>query len=257
MDSISATVALSLSRFQTTKYFNVAAFTYLIFDYFQTLDLEVKYIWGHKLSPVIALFMATRYFGFIMLSLLLYFQFGTNLTPQNCEIIHGAMICWWPFTSFLVNRTDNEYIAVLLAASTAAADAIMFIRIHALANRSRTMSIYLPVHFLTVYTSFYSVFLYDLTTIRWDPSPYPSGMPCVLAGRTANTVMIPLMVMLVNLFVAFILSIWYGRRNYRNSTSPLLEIFYIDGTIYFLIMGVIVAALIAVIRRPGESWAEL
>lgn len=37
--------------------------------------------------------------------------------------------------------------------------------------------------------------------------------------------------------VACFLSVWYGRRNYPNSSSPLLEIFYIDGTIYFVVMG--------------------
>jgi hypothetical protein len=78
-------------------------------------------------------------------------------------------------------------------------------------------------------------------------------MPCVLGGRTVQRIMIPLIVMLVNLsgecsllpcssasqprLVACILSVWYGHRNYPNSSSPLLEIFYVDGTIYFFVMG--------------------
>lgn len=46
--------------------------------------------------------------------------------------------------SYLDRAKDN---AVLMGASTTCSDAIAYIRVYALANRSRTMSIFLPIYF--------------------------------------------------------------------------------------------------------------
>ncbi|KAJ2921720.1 hypothetical protein H1R20_g15378, partial [Candolleomyces eurysporus] len=78
-------IELTLNRLAIIKYINGMAFVYFVLEYFHTLELEVAYVWGDKLTTVNVLFLVTRYLGFFANGLLMWF-FGPS--PSS-----GAEVC--------------------------------------------------------------------------------------------------------------------------------------------------------------------
>ncbi|THH13664.1 hypothetical protein EW146_g6583 [Bondarzewia mesenterica] len=71
-------------------YLDVCAFTILVYDYTLTFEYEVKYMWNSKCSLIKVLFFATRYPAFMDMSLVLYHQFGHNLSADLCSQLYQA-----------------------------------------------------------------------------------------------------------------------------------------------------------------------
>ncbi|KAJ2915244.1 hypothetical protein MD484_g5168, partial [Candolleomyces efflorescens] len=211
------------------QYVNGVAFMYFALEYFHTLELEVAYVWGEKLSAVKVLFFVTRYLGFITNGLLMSF-FGPS--PSN-----GVEVCtrmYW-LTLFAIGITITS------------ADAIICVRIHALSHRCRKMAVLLSVHFVVVFSAFYTLLVLDLRMTTLAESPFPSHLTCLIVYRDYSRVISLLALVLYNTVFACALSFWFTFRNYRHSRSPILKVFYVNGTFHFAIMAAVTSAHIGLV----------
>ncbi|RXW16626.1 hypothetical protein EST38_g9227 [Candolleomyces aberdarensis] len=147
---------LTLNRLLITKYVNGAALVYLALEYFHTLELEVAYLWGDKLSPVKVLFFVTRYLGFFTNGLLMWF-----FRPSSSSEVEICTKLYW-LTLFAIGITITT------------ADAIIYVRIHALSHRCKTMGIVLSIHFVMVFSAFYTLLVLDLKMTTRKPLDHSS-----------------------------------------------------------------------------------
>ncbi|KAJ3519055.1 hypothetical protein NMY22_g13370 [Coprinellus aureogranulatus] len=218
-------------RLQIRNYTTVAFFVVLILEHLQTLDLEVRYVWPTKLNLVKVLFFGARYLGFVNIPLLLRVEFGKPMSPEKCKAMYSAVL-------------------LLMGVSTTCSDAIAYIRVYALANRSRAMTIFLPTYFVIVYLAFYIIFIIDIKNKNFSQSHFPL-YPCVLVSGDRLQMFIPFVILLVSMMSVCFLGFAFAMRNFYHSKSPLMRIFYIDGTLTFVLMaGVTVAKVVVHLAGP-------
>ncbi|KAG2119778.1 uncharacterized protein F5147DRAFT_121569 [Suillus discolor] len=68
---------------QTAKYFNVAGLGVLIFDYFLTLEPEIRWTWNRRWNVARVLFVISRYMAFVAAAMTSYAVLATRAN-QNC-----------------------------------------------------------------------------------------------------------------------------------------------------------------------------
>ncbi|KAF8892291.1 hypothetical protein BD779DRAFT_105679 [Infundibulicybe gibba] len=76
-----------LQQAQTSKYFNVASFTFLIYDWFLTIDSELAFIWNQRWNLGTLLYVLTRYSAFADMGIFLYSAVGYSIPPSVCDIV--------------------------------------------------------------------------------------------------------------------------------------------------------------------------
>ncbi|KAF5334501.1 hypothetical protein D9611_013797 [Ephemerocybe angulata] len=210
-------VAASLHRILIRKYTDVAAFTYFLLEYIETVDAEVKYIWAERLSIVKVLFFGSRYIPFITVPLLLRFANGHLFTPEVAHFFRMHLVI--TLTLFGLAMLGSQW-----GHSTLVVDQHHMRRCHrfpsnpGLGEEKKGHG--------------------DLpdATFHIGPSPLPDQVPCYLAQRDVRTMVIPFFLLLFNITSACLLSICLVLLNYRHSKSPFIKILYIDGTYHFVLM---------------------
>ncbi|KAF8992383.1 hypothetical protein BDQ17DRAFT_1432457 [Cyathus striatus] len=85
MDSAYSSTISALEHIQLFVCLDLASMAILVFDYFLTIELEMKYIWSSKWSIPNAMFLFTRYLPFVDFLVLLYRTFSTGLSIQTCN----------------------------------------------------------------------------------------------------------------------------------------------------------------------------
>ncbi|KAF5335186.1 hypothetical protein D9611_010932 [Ephemerocybe angulata] len=228
----------TFSYVQIREYASVAAFVYLVLDFFQTLESEVRYIWSGRLNGVKILFFGVRYLPLLNLPLLLVLEHGPETRPERCKGLYGLFL-------------------FLVVLSIAFGDAIAYLRVHALRleKRSRWFTAYLSVHFTALYLLITATFFLDLIgKIVFTPSPFPDKVQCYLEPNDGPVPMaIPFILLLCNInFICTICKILIFR-NYRNCSGPLVAIFHLDGSMGLLIMTLSTSANLAfLLKGPPE-----
>ncbi|KAG2108047.1 uncharacterized protein F5147DRAFT_181287 [Suillus discolor] len=74
---------------QTAKYCNVASLGVLIFDYFLTLEPEIRWTWNRRWNVVRVLFVISRYMAFVAAAMTSYAVLATR-TNENCSHFSAA-----------------------------------------------------------------------------------------------------------------------------------------------------------------------
>ncbi|KAH7921021.1 hypothetical protein BV22DRAFT_761046 [Leucogyrophana mollusca] len=78
---------------QTSKYFNVAAFAILVYDYWVIFQSEIHWMWGTKWGSTRIMFTISRYMPFLAVSMTCYGALKTR-TGQNCMPFGRASSVW-------------------------------------------------------------------------------------------------------------------------------------------------------------------
>ncbi|TEB39498.1 hypothetical protein FA13DRAFT_5375 [Coprinellus micaceus] len=209
-------------RLNIRNYTSVACFVYLLLEHIETFEAEVKYVWETKFNLVKMLFLGARYIGLINVPMLLVVELWPRMAVGRCQALYTAIV-------------------LLMGVSLACSDAIAYIRVHALSNRSKATKIYLSIQFAVVYLSFYIVLIVDITNTRFGPSPFPIRYPCYLVAGNRATMAVPFALLIFSMFSVLVLSLFFATRNFRHSKSPLMKIFYVDGTLTFIILATVTA----------------
>ncbi|KAG2019706.1 hypothetical protein CC2G_005119 [Coprinopsis cinerea AmutBmut pab1-1] len=120
-------------------------------------------------------------------------------------------------------------------------EVILYVRVYALAGRGRLMLTFMIVHGLAVFVASISLLGKYVVLGSWGQSQFADIVPGCVGKFTTNgeLVMIAYVVLLYSGFVVMILCVYFGLRIYwRSRRSPLIKIFYRDGTFYFVVLAV-------------------
>ncbi|TFK25838.1 hypothetical protein FA15DRAFT_703297 [Coprinopsis marcescibilis] len=184
-------------------------------DYLETLPLEVSLMWPPKMTPVNTLFFVLRYLPPIQFILSIALSVAAHYSPLS--------LC--PARSTLV--------IVLITLGVLTSEGLLFLRVYAIAGSTKFLKIFLIVLGLStgVPILFFVVKYQTGVEILDPPNEY---IRCFQKTSNAKILAAVWGIVLGNEVLMMIMTCLAGYLRYRNSTSPLLEIFYKNGTAYFV-----------------------
>ncbi|TFK28552.1 hypothetical protein FA15DRAFT_665259 [Coprinopsis marcescibilis] len=124
--------------------------------------------------------------------------------------------------------------SVLVAMNMMFAEAIMFIRLHAIGGHGRVLGAWLLFQFVGVHVSVFVFVSLFLRSVNFIKSPMRSVHGCLPHWFDTKTLFVVFVLIVASQLTIMILSAWIGVRKYRNSTSSVLTVFYRDGLFYFI-----------------------
>ncbi|KAI0718357.1 hypothetical protein C8T65DRAFT_638704 [Cerioporus squamosus] len=89
--SLNAKVISSYATFVQGQYYSVGARALFLWDYFVTLDREVEYVWGQKLSAASLLFILNRYVN-LLITVLELIEQAPFQTPESLLIFASFIV---------------------------------------------------------------------------------------------------------------------------------------------------------------------
>ncbi|KAH6887800.1 hypothetical protein BKA70DRAFT_1332469 [Coprinopsis sp. MPI-PUGE-AT-0042] len=219
------TVVLSLlySRFTIMSTLVVATL-----EYFQLFDAEQKYMWPTQWHPTKILFFASRYLPFVYMPFFMFTSFAQgDYSPDTCRNI------------FAVGT-------VTLIFSVLVADAVLYLRLYALSKSDRIARLVLVSNYIGVAIGCTVGIVLFLKAQNWITPPTMAGpISCFgLVGKaTRFGATLCYGALLWSSMFTMSLSVWYGVRLYLTirpmPLTGLVKIFYRDGVLYFVIIGLL------------------
>ncbi|KAJ2932234.1 hypothetical protein H1R20_g4846, partial [Candolleomyces eurysporus] len=202
-------------------------------DYLQTVDLEVSLIWERDWSRVKVLYVISRYIPCLYLPVALFVGLQYNPTVQKC----GA--------SFATS-------SLLIVTGMMVAEAILFIRVCALAQ-SKRITIWLVLQFIGVHAAIYAVFSLFLKSIKFLPYQIGNIPGCIPYRFNSTLLLVVFGIVVASETIIMLITGYIGVRRYRSSDCPLLVVFYQDGILYFVsLAAVTVGNIIFDVAGPPE-----
>ncbi|OSD07814.1 hypothetical protein PYCCODRAFT_1430008, partial [Trametes coccinea BRFM310] len=239
-ESSNAQVVASYAAFVQGNYYSVAARALFIWDYLATLDREIEYVWGQRLSAASILFVVNRYVNLLITVLELVEQ-APFQTPKSCPPVVRILQSLLIFSTFIVA-------------------AFATLRVYAVWSRNWRPA--LPVFLLALMTPVANLYM-DITGTP-IPAPRPS-VGCaiqtniapnvysqiVIAERTTTTAYDALV-----LIFTFIKTSQARRAAMSLSRRPsLVALILRDGTMYFLLLVVMnIAQIVVAAEFPGNNF---
>ncbi|KAF8636827.1 hypothetical protein AX17_003234 [Amanita inopinata Kibby_2008] len=156
-------IIILLEHERLVNYMTVASMAILAFDYLLTLPLEIEYVWKSRFNVVNILYFITRYLPFIDISMVLYQEFRTTLSPEACLRTNKAF-GWLYIIGFSVGEI------------------ILSLRTWAVCGMDRRLTVAFPIIYLGLMVPMYFN-VYHVTkrfVILKLPISRPTG--CILAG---------------------------------------------------------------------------
>ncbi|QRV84000.1 dephospho-CoA kinase [Ceratobasidium sp. AG-Ba] len=201
-----------------SNYYTVAGICVLLYDHILTFPDEVQYVWKQKWSVVSTMFVLNRYITPFVLAVDLYDKGGLSSYLSH---------------SFCVNWYYAETVWNLLCFGFV--HAIVALRVHAIWGRPRWLLITLSVLFTTYFVST-AVIAYVLQikvaqTVEYNPF---FRVCLVIISRYLWTCWIPSLAFETILFV--LTAIKAREHSKANFDTPILQILYRDGVVYFAII---------------------
>ncbi|EAU89002.2 hypothetical protein CC1G_10698 [Coprinopsis cinerea okayama7 len=173
-------------------------------EYIQTLELEVSLVWPSPWNHVKIVYFLNRLVPFMI-------------------IICG--IYWGVALSILISEL------------------ILYFRVYALSGRGRVIKHFIVINGVLIWASSLALVGKYLELGTW--TTYESNsriLGCTTSSTSANhsqLIMISYAILLYSGIAMMVLSVYYGLRGYwRSKHSPLVKVFYRDGTFYFIALTV-------------------
>ncbi|KAF8073993.1 hypothetical protein FPV67DRAFT_1666736 [Lyophyllum atratum] len=212
-----------LEFLQIQKYINAACVAIWVYEFIRSIGLEVSLVWKEAWNIPKGLYLLARYFTFVMLVLLNYYN-------QTDCVMYQKLLTWTVNVSMLI------------------AEVIFALRTWAVWDRSRRMAIFLTSFFLVIWISTFAII--GFWTSR---TVYPSAPQELLSCRDIYNEEEQWLFRSVNfvLIVVFysVTLVLTSIRAYQyfsgNLEMGLMRIVHFDGLIYyFFLFGVSVKVLI-------------
>ncbi|KAG2055742.1 hypothetical protein BDR06DRAFT_953564, partial [Suillus hirtellus] len=196
---------------QTAKYCNVASLGVLIFDYFLTLEPEIRWTWNRRWNVARVLFVISRYMAFVAAVMTSYAVLATRAN-ENCSNF---------------SRASNAIHII----SIIAAEGLLIIRTYAFWKQSKKLLVILLV--LAAICIVCGVGLTDfvggLLAVPVDPSAPPTSNCTFQAGRSSAIqygFLAAYEILLLSLMV------FKKYKDYRDSNSRLVRAVFQGGVWY-------------------------
>lgn len=224
-DQASALAAafVALSNLRDSKYTYVASMTLMVYDMLLTLPEEVSTMWSGRPSIGRYMFLVNRYVAPVLFIFDLYYQLAPHLTLEFCKR------AWLP---------PN----ILGIISLTSVESILVLRTHALYRNKALLFVLCLLCCINAATMIGATFYLRLHVITFQEATFP---PPVQLGCTEQC-SLPICRTLLTAFwipffftetVIFGLTLWksYSSTLGMTSHSKLVQVFYRDGFIYYIV----------------------
>ncbi|KLO17484.1 hypothetical protein SCHPADRAFT_163604 [Schizopora paradoxa] len=214
------------------KYFHVASVSLMAYDYLVMLPDEISHIWTARWTSSwgIIFYLLTRYLAFVDASILTAFLFDPGIPNTQCATIYRAA-AWFEFLGIVV------------------AEAVLLMRTYAIWGQSRKI-LYILLLLATIMIPCAVVLEFDLSTLEFPRSPFPTIVPCISSGGK-SILYIDYALVLGLESVVIVLTIWVGVKQWRKEFNPLTTILYRDAIIFASIL--FAASIVNVTLLAGTS----
>jgi len=179
-----------------------------VYDYFETIGKEIRYVWKREWSFGKALFLAIRYLPFIDLSFYVYLELTTVQSGLSC-----SLALYWFIPSI--------FLAFLLA------DAVVALRTWAIWERNKVLCVVLIVAWIVVLVVTSIDQAQGFTSNTYAP-PFPGIAGCVWISTYPQELQRSYITYAGYQTLVFIATIVRGIDHWRASPAKLLTILYKD-----------------------------
>ncbi|KAF9001270.1 hypothetical protein BDQ17DRAFT_631505 [Cyathus striatus] len=243
-------ITMALQHIKLFNYLDVASISIFVFDYFLTLELEIKCIWSTKWSTLSLMFLFTRYLPFVESSVLLYRIFAPGLSTETCNQM------------FKVHT-------LLALAGIAVGEIILSLRTWAIWSRNKIVGIGLVIFWFSATIPAIPVMLSFSANAKFVDPPYHPFRGCFLQGgsRILSIEWILLMIydagLLALMTVQALRTVTTGNeiflKAFFTSSRPgeLLKPILKDGILYYFYLFVLSALNVVVIRAMPIDYLNL
>ncbi|KAF8503135.1 hypothetical protein JB92DRAFT_3098798 [Gautieria morchelliformis] len=244
------TVATVVESLTATKYSWVASLAFLLYDHVITLNVEVVNVWNRPRSLSRWLFIWTRYFGLVSLTMTVTVQvlFHGSLSNKVCKFF-----VWWE--------------AISIALITASVEVILIIRVYAVydCNKRILYGVVALFLLLLITTGILWGFTGKVPDINILPSlgthPIDSIAGCF--APTTNLLGLSFVPAILNEVILCLFMLYQAWITYKNNHgSRLLKILIRDSVLYFSSISVtlLLNCLVTIfdppfLRQIGFGWA--
>ncbi|KAF9465496.1 hypothetical protein BDZ94DRAFT_1253950 [Collybia nuda] len=222
---------------QSVDYLNVASLVIFIFDYFQTLDLEIDYVWKSKGFTGKALFFLNRYPPFVDVPLTVYYYLNGGVSSRTCSILDSVTI--W-MTSFGI----------------AMSEVILLLRTYALWGRNRIILVILTTLLVGIYITVIVILTIFIRSVKYGNPPLPIISGCYDV-EGSDILFVVFVLLLLNETIVFTLTMWVGVKRYRHAHNPLVVVLYRDGILFFGLIFAISCSYILVLTVGPEEFYDI
>ncbi|KAG2358454.1 hypothetical protein BDR07DRAFT_1489433 [Suillus spraguei] len=221
---------------QTAKYCNVAGLGVLIFDYFLTLEPEVRWTWNRRWNITRVIFVISRYMAFVAAGMTSYAAIATRAN-ENCSNF---------------SRASNAIHII----SIVAAEGLLIIRTYVFWKQNKKLLAVLLVSAAICIACAVSItqVVSDLLATPVDPSAPPTSNCTFQAGRTSA---IQYGFLVVYELLLLSLMVFKRNRDYRDSNSRLVKAVFQGGMQYITAMVFVSLANILIMSVVPASYNML
>ncbi|KAH6903040.1 hypothetical protein BKA70DRAFT_609153 [Coprinopsis sp. MPI-PUGE-AT-0042] len=218
------------SRVQVFNWMSTSALVVWVVEYFQTLDQEIAFVWPTPWSTVKGLYILNRYLVVIPICLCIYSQ---TVELENCyEVFIVASTC--------------------MTVSIGISETMLFLRVWALADRSKGIIIFLFTFLSVVLSCSLASHILFFLSMEYAPSPARSITKCVLMASRDRLLTYAFAFVVTEQAMIMSICIYLGKRRRLGTQSPLIRTFFMDGGIYFVVLTLMsLANLFAAIDTPN------
>ncbi|KAG1788068.1 uncharacterized protein HD556DRAFT_1312339 [Suillus plorans] len=125
---------------QTAKYCNVAGLGLLIFDYFLTLEPEIRWTWNRRWNVARVLFVISRYMAFVAAGMTSYAVLATRANENDDE--HSARTSaglQMVIDTLNIQRLVTDFTTAIHIISIVAAEGLLILRTYAFWKQSKKL----------------------------------------------------------------------------------------------------------------------
>ncbi|KAG2019632.1 hypothetical protein CC2G_005054 [Coprinopsis cinerea AmutBmut pab1-1] len=214
------------------QYITASSLAILIAEYFQTLELEIRYIWPGPTNVVKAIFYINRYAIFFTIGVSMYFKNVAD--PSRC---HAVFIT----------------ACVLMMISVGTSQALLFIRVWALADRNKKMMIFLMAYMVVNTNCGLICYIFFFRSMEYALSPIPSIIGCIALRAEYKFMTACFALILSEQIVVMAVCLYLGIKRHWGAKSPLIRTFFVDGGIYFVAVAALALANMIVLTRTPNG----
>ncbi|KAG2019750.1 hypothetical protein CC2G_005161 [Coprinopsis cinerea AmutBmut pab1-1] len=201
------------------------ALTFHVFDGPFTIDIQVSLVWPTAWNHVKIIYFLNRLMPIVIII---------------CQI----QLDVWPtqFRPYSQCKTIFSVVCLGITLSLWISEVILYFRVYAISGRGRIIKYFLMVNAVFVLVSTMSLvgtYLSLLGTFTGASDGLVMGCPThpTVSGKPHDhLITISFAILLYSGMAMMVLSVYYGLRRYWRSLkrSPLVKVFYRDGTVYFI-----------------------
>ncbi|EGO28793.1 hypothetical protein SERLADRAFT_459596 [Serpula lacrymans var. lacrymans S7.9] len=232
--------SVSVSQLQMVNYVEVSATALFIFEYFLTLDDEIKFIWGAQWGIAKSLFVLARYIPFLSLPLAMYYFLGTHVDPDACNPIVETVTTLYVLGIVFSECEKRSSVLpplpqIVECYSVMHLSGIFSLRVYAIWNRSKYIGILLIAIITGGIVSLAVILSLFFPTAHFVTPPLPTISGCYKVTGS-KVILGAFVVIMVSEAVILFLTAYRAHRHIGPIQSPLFINLVRSGVFYCLVM---------------------